>query len=79
MGSSKPASDAVDGDRDLRRLTVLPGEGGDEGRFDRLEDDLFVDVFVAMNSIDDSQDFFWLHGFLKRTLGRLSCDAVRAD
>jgi len=27
-----------------------------------------------MNGIDDSQDFFWLHEFLGRTLGRMSCD-----
>jgi hypothetical protein len=27
-----------------------------------------------MDGIDDSQDFFWLHEFLGRTLGRMSSD-----
>ena len=64
MRASEATVGPVDRDRDLGGLAILTGERGDERCLDRLKDDLFVDVFVAMDGIDDSQDFFWLHVFL---------------
>jgi hypothetical protein len=39
---------------------VLLG-GGNKRRFDTLEDDLFVDIFVAMYRVDYTQDFIRIH------------------
>ena len=53
---------AVDVDHDLGLFAVvLPGRG-DQRRFDRLEDDLFVDILVAVDRVDDPQHFSWIHG-----------------
>ena len=54
MRAGEAATGPVDRDGNLGSLTVLTGERGNERCFDRLKDDLFVDVFVAMNGIDDS-------------------------
>ena len=56
----------IDRDLHIGGFAVLPRQSGDEGRLDRLKDDLLVDVFVAVNRIDDAEDFFWLHGCLGR-------------
>jgi len=62
----------VDGDGDLRFFAILPLQCRDESRLDRLEDDLLVDVLVAMNRVDDAEDFFWLHGVLGSRFAGLS-------
>ena len=56
----------IDRDLHIGGFAVLPRQSGDEGRLDRLKDDLLVDVLVAVNRIDDAEDFFWLHGCLGR-------------
>ena len=47
---------------------VLLG-GRDQGRFDALEDDFLVDVLVAVDRVDDAQQFIWIHGDLVFCLG----------
>ena len=54
---------AVDVDVDLALFAeVLPGRG-DDRLFDPFEHDLLVDVLIAMDRIDDSQDLAAVHGF----------------
>jgi hypothetical protein len=55
---------AVDLDRDDGRLAELPRQGRDQRGLDRLEHDLLVDVLVAVDRVDDAEDFFGLHGVL---------------
>ena len=50
----------IDHDVFLILAAMLLGGGG-KGGLDGLEDDLFVDVFVAMNRIDKSQKFAGVH------------------
>ena len=55
------AADAVDADDDILIFAVLFFGGRDQRSFDRLEHDFFIDVLIAMDRIDDAQDFGWIH------------------
>jgi hypothetical protein len=52
---------AIDTDDDLLVLAVLLIGRGNQRRHDGLEHDLFFNVLVAMNRIDDSQQFARIH------------------
>ena len=52
---------AVDLHHDLDLFPVVFLGGGNQGRLDPLEDDLFVDIFIAVNCVDYSQDFIRIH------------------
>ena len=58
---------AVDRDDDVFQLAVVLLGGRDEGRLDRLKDDLLVDVLLAVERIDDAQHVSGIHG---QALGR---------
>ena len=55
---------AVDLDFDVGFFAVVLLGGRDEGGFDAFEDDFLVDILVAVNRVDDSQHFVWIHGNL---------------
>ena len=55
---------AVDLDDDVGFFAVVLLGGRDERSLDPLEHDLFVDVLIAMDRIDDSQNFLGIHGNL---------------
>ena len=52
---------AVDEDFDLLLFAVVLLGGGDQRSFDTLEDDLFVDILVAVDRIHDPQQFAGVH------------------
>ena len=52
---------AVDVDDDFFFFAVLLLCSRYQGRFNTLEDDFFVDILVAMDRVDDSQYFVWIH------------------
>ncbi len=45
---------AINHDDDVGFFPVVLLGGGNQGRFDPLEDDLFVDILIAMDRIDDT-------------------------
>ena len=53
---------AVDLHDDVGFFAVVLLGGRDERSLDPLEDDFLVDVLVAMDRIDDSQNFLGIHG-----------------
>ena len=55
------AAGAIDLDNDVRLLPVVLLSGGNQRRFDPLEDNLFVDILVAMDRVNDSQQFVGVH------------------
>ena len=76
-GAMDAAVGPIDGHLHIRGFAILTRQGGDERCFDRLEDDLLVDFLVAMDRIDDAEDFFRLHGCLGRRSRRTgSCSVV---
>ncbi len=52
---------ARDADDDIRLLAVLALGRGHQRRFDGLENDLRVNVLVAVKRVDDSQQLVWIH------------------
>ena len=48
---------AVDGDDDVVLFAVVLLGRRDERRLDRLKDDFLVDVLVAVERVDDAEDF----------------------
>ena len=61
VGSADRAVFAVDVNDDVFFLAILFFGGGDERGFDSFEDDLLVDVLIAMDCIDDPQNLVWIH------------------
>ena len=53
----------VDMQDDFLIFAVLLFGGGDQGGFDRLEDDFLVDILIAVDRIHDSQDFAGIHSW----------------
>ena len=58
---------AVDVDDDVFFFAVLLLGGRDQRRLDGAEDDFLVDVLVAMDRVDDSQQFVGIHSPLRGT------------
>ena len=54
---------AIDGDLDVFLFAVVFFGGGDQRRFDALEDDLLVDVLVAVDRVNDPKQFAGIHRF----------------
>ena len=54
---------AVDFDDDIRFFSVVLLGGGDERRFDALENNFFVDVLIPMDGIDDTEQFVGIHSY----------------
>ena len=52
---------AVDLDDDFGFFAVVLLGGGDQRRLDALEDDLFVDILIAMDRVDDAKQFVGVH------------------
>ena len=48
---------AIDMDDDVLFFAVVFLGGRDQGRFDAFEDDLLVDVLVAVDRVDDPKQF----------------------
>ena len=48
-------------DLDVFFFAVVLFGGGDQRRFDALEDDLLVDVLVAVDRVNDPQQFAGIH------------------
>ena len=61
VGATDRTVFAVDLDDDVLVFAVLLLGGRNQRRLDRLEDDFLVDVLVAMDRIDDPQDFIGVH------------------
>ena len=61
VGPGDAAVLAIDGDHDVLFFAVVLLGGGHQGRFDGLEEDLLVDVLLAVDRIDDPQDFARIH------------------
>ncbi len=52
---------AIDGDHDVLFFAIVTFGGGHQGRFHGLEESLLVDVLLAVDRIDDPQDFARIH------------------
>ena len=61
MAAADGAVGAVDLDDDLRLFSVVFLGGGDQRRLDPLEDDLFVDILIAVDRVDDAKQFVGVH------------------
>ena len=61
VGAADRAVATVDIQYDLLIFAILFFGGGDERSFDRLKDDLFLDIFVAVDRVDDPQHFAGVH------------------
>ena len=62
MRAADTAVFPINSDHDFGVLAILFGERRDERRLNRPEDDLFVDVLVAMDGVYDAKNFVGLHG-----------------
>jgi len=61
VGPGNRAVLAVDMDHDVFVFAEVLLGGGDQRRFDALEDDFFIDVFVAVDRVNDPQHFAGVH------------------
>ena len=52
---------AIDRHGNIGLISVVLLGGRYDRRFDPLEDNFLVDIFFAMNRIDDAKDFFGIH------------------
>ena len=52
---------AIDDDLDVFLFAVVFFGGGDQRRFDALEDDLLGDVLVAVDRVNDPEQFAGIH------------------
>jgi len=52
---------AVDRDDNLSLLSVVLLGGRNQRGFDALEDDLFVDILIAVDRVDDTKQFVGVH------------------
>ncbi len=52
---------AIDGHLDFLLFAVMLRGGGNQRLLNRLEDDLWIDVLVAVDRVDDPQDFVRFH------------------
>ena len=64
VGCPNRAVFAVDVHHDVGFFAVVLLGGRDQRSLDPLEDDFLVDVLIAVDRIDDSQDFLGIHGNL---------------
>ena len=63
VGSRNRPVGAINLDDDLFVFAEVFLGGGDQRRFDPIEDDLFVDVFVAVDRVNDPKQFAGVHRF----------------
>ena len=64
VGAVDGAVGAVDRDDDVRLFSVVFLGGRDQRRLDPLEDDLFVDIFIAVDRVDDAKQLVGVHSIL---------------
>ena len=82
-GNSRLATFSIHVDFELVILAKVLARGRQDRLFDPLEHDLFVNIFVAMNCVDDSQYFRTVHLF-RFPVRRLSyparlCSPIRSS
>ena len=54
VGAADRAVGAIDLNDDLRLFAVVLLGGRDQGRLDAVEDDLLVDILIAVDRVDDT-------------------------
>jgi hypothetical protein len=65
FGLAMPAGDlsgnAIDQELDIGFFAKMFASSGDQRRLDRTKHDFFVDILVAMQRVNDSQNFTGIH------------------